>query len=339
MAFEGTGMRKRLMQMVHRIAHGGRTPQSAAIEIDFRAIAESSADVILQVGLDGVAQYASGASVRVFGYKPSEIVGRTAAEFIHPEDLPRVQHALASYRAGTSTGGTVEFRMRRKDGTLAWVEERAHVIKAQDHSAARAVVIVLRDISERKRLEQQLRDLANTDGLTGLMNRRHFDETLQQEWHRTLWSGREISLLLIDIDFFKSFNDQYGHQTGDDCLRAVGVAIASAVRQNIDHAARYGGEELAVIMPGASAAVAVEVAERLRIAIEGLDIPHAAIPAGRITISIGAATALSRAGGSMSMPEALISAADDALYKAKHDGRNRVSTALLIAPEKPLAPS
>jgi diguanylate cyclase (GGDEF)-like protein len=138
---------------------------------------------------------------------------------------------------------------------------------------------------------------------------------------------------MLDIDHFKQFNDQYGHQAGDDCLRAVAAAVSGAVRVT-DVVSRYGGEEITVILPSTSTAGAVETAEKARSAIEALQIPHEGNPEGGgwLTVSVGVATALARLGGTMRMPESLLLAADNAMYKAKHEGRNRVATVLLIAP-------
>jgi diguanylate cyclase (GGDEF)-like protein len=195
-------------------------------------------------------------------------------------------------------------------------------------------VIVLRDVTERKLLEDRLSAMAMTDGLTGLANRRAFDEALEREWKRTLREGTQVSLLLLDIDHFKRFNDLYGHQVGDDCLRAVAQAAAGAVRQT-DIVARYGGEEIAIILPLVDTPGAAEAAEKVRAAIEALRLTHAENPEGGdwLTVSIGAATALARHGGTIRMPESLLLAADNALYKAKHAGRNCVMAGLLIAPQ------
>jgi diguanylate cyclase (GGDEF)-like protein len=195
------------------------------------------------------------------------------------------------------------------------------------------VVTILRDVTARKSLEDKLATLALTDGLTGISNRRAFDESLEREWKRTLREGSEISLLLLDIDYFKRFNDLYGHQVGDDCLRAVAAAVSGAVRAT-DIVARYGGEEIAVILPSTFTSGAVEVAEKVRSAIAALQLGLGNNPegGGNVTVSIGVATALARQGGTIKMPESLLLAADNAMYKAKHEGRNRVATALLIAP-------
>jgi diguanylate cyclase (GGDEF)-like protein len=165
------------------------------------------------------------------------------------------------------------------------------------------------------------------------LNRRAFDQALDREWKRTLRESSEISLLLLDIDHFKLFNDRYGHMVGDDCLRAVATAVSGAVRAS-DIVARYGGEEIAVILPSALLAGAVEVAEKVRSAVAALRLSHEdnLEGGGGLTVSVGVATALARAGGTMRMPESLLLAADNALYKAKHEGRNRVATSLLLAP-------
>jgi diguanylate cyclase (GGDEF)-like protein len=190
----------------------------------------------------------------------------------------------------------------------------------------------MRDITDRKDLEEKLSALALTDGLTGLSNRRAFDDALVYEWKRTLREGSQVSLSLLDIDHFKELNDFYGHQAGDDCLRAVASSVRAAV-QGTDFVARYGGEEIAVILPSTDAAGAVELAEKVRAGIELLRFPYPGGPERGIwlTASIGVATALSRQGGTMRMPESLLLAADNALCQAKRGSRNCVETALLVA--------
>jgi diguanylate cyclase (GGDEF)-like protein len=184
----------------------------------------------------------------------------------------------------------------------------------------------MRDITERKLLdlEEKLSELALTDGLTGLANRRAFDEALNMEWKRTFRVGSQISLLLLDIDRFKQFNDNYGHQLGDDSLRAVSIAVRNAVRREIDIVYRYGGEEIAVVylaLPCTDSVGALAVAETVRKAIMDLRIPHMKNSEGgfMVTASVGIATALARDGGTMKMPESLLLSADQALYRAKHE--------------------
>jgi diguanylate cyclase (GGDEF)-like protein len=251
-----------------------------------------------------------------------------------PEDAPAVDAAVARTAASGSPFATVTVRMRRKDGATVWMEATSRKVLDSVTGEVKEYITVLRDISERKQFEEKLATQALTDGLTGLANRRSFDETLNREWKRTLREGSQLSLLLIDIDSFKALNDKYGHQVGDDYLRTISAAVSGVVRAP-DIVARYGGEEIAVILPGADSQGAVEIAERVRTAIEALRLTHEGNPVGGgcVTASIGAATALARRGGTIRMPESLLLAADTAMYKAKQGGRNRVETAVLLAPK------
>lgn len=169
---------------------------------------------------------------------------------------------------------------------------------------------------------QELRRLSSVDGLTGIANRRQFDETMAREWRRTLRTQGELALLLCDVDHFKQFNDRFGHQAGDDCLRLVARSLAQTLDRGGDLAARYGGEEFAVILPDTRLDGALHVAERLRQAVLALAIPHPDSPHAVVSISIGAATLAA----CRSTPyQRLLRDADEALYHAKHQGRNRIA--------------
>ena len=301
-------------------------------ETSFQFLAEHSVDIICRVGMDLVMRYASPSSFHVLGWKPEEMVGKVPEDFVVAEDMPVLTAAIVRILTPDVTNDTATVRMRKKDGSTAWMEMNARLVRDSITGEPKEFVTVMRDITERKILEQRLSALALTDALTGLSNRRAFDEALDREWKRTLREGSQVSLLLLDIDHFKEFNDRYGHQVGDDCLRTVANAARSAVRTT-DLIARYGGEEIAVILPSTDTAGAVDVAEKIRSAIEALRLTHEGRPeGGHVTASIGAATALARLGGTMSMPECLLLAADTAMYKAKNGGRNRVATALVVAP-------
>lgn len=171
---------------------------------------------------------------------------------------------------------------------------------------------------------QELRRLTSLDGLTGITNRRHFDDTLNREWRRSMRQGAEFSVVMCDVDQFKEFNDCLGHQEGDDCLRRVAAALTAAMERGGDLVARYGGEEFVAILPETSLAGASIVAERMRNAVTALAIAHPRSPFGHVTISLGVASGVA-------MPETdprqLIKAADRALYEAKHAGRNCVHLA------------
>lgn len=167
----------------------------------------------------------------------------------------------------------------------------------------------------------ELEQLANVDGLTSIANRRHFDLTLEREWRRRTEESQAISLILGDIDYFKRYNDSYGHQAGDDCLRLVCRAFAESLRNPSDLAARYGGEEIAAILPTTSSTEAMQVARDVRRRVRDLSIEHCGSPIfGFVTVSLGVATVVPAPG---SPPTILINQADTALYKAKKLGRDR----------------
>ncbi len=180
-------------------------------------------------------------------------------------------------------------------------------------------------LATKARLEEANRNLerlATADGLTGLANRRAFDERLDTEWRRATRSGAPLSFLLIDVDFFKGYNDRYGHLEGDDCLRTISTALAASLRRVSDFVARYGGEEFGVILSDCDLDGAAAVAENVRATVERLGIPHADSGISHaVTISVGVASIFPTAG---KPPEELVSLADRALYQAKRRGRNRV---------------
>ena len=170
---------------------------------------------------------------------------------------------------------------------------------------------------------ERLQSLSFLDGLTGIANRRHFDQELLQESRRAKRENAPISLIMLDIDYFKAFNDTYGHLKGDDCLKTVASILKKSLKRPGDFAARYGGEEFAVVLPNTDDAGAALVAEELRASIEGASIEHInSLCAGYVTVSLGVVTRLPE---QVETPDDLILAADRALYRSKHEGRNRVS--------------
>ncbi|MGK5006198.1 sensor domain-containing diguanylate cyclase [Janthinobacterium sp. LB2P70] len=171
-------------------------------------------------------------------------------------------------------------------------------------------------------INETLSRLANQDGLTGLANRRHFDESLMGEFNRAQRGETSIGLVMIDVDFFKQYNDIYGHVAGDECLRKIGKMVGYSIRRPGDLAARYGGEEMVVLLPGTDLSGALAVAESIRSAVQSLEIVHSGNPFGVVTVSIGVESfAPIRL---ESKPVQLVEAADKALYKAKASGRNQV---------------
>ena len=172
---------------------------------------------------------------------------------------------------------------------------------------------------------EKLNKLSNTDALTGIANRRLFDEKIEYEWKRSRRSQQPLSLIMIDIDHFKNYNDSFGHQAGDECLKQVASALSHTLRRPADFVARYGGEEFAVIIPETDCNAASEIAETLRSAVAALHIPHVRPDNNEwVTISLGVSSCMPN--GEQAIQN-LIALADKALYKAKHAGRNRVAMA------------
>ncbi len=320
-----------IRNIVRRLIGRPSAPAGSASEAMFRSMVEQSGDVICHV-LDGLFTYVSPSAGEIFGWNPTAMIGTDGLNLVYEPDLPILQDVLARTSGGEV--GLIRHQVRAVcgDGSLKWAETSAHTERGE--TGKTHTILVIRDISDRKRVEEALVDLARKDGLTGLANRRSFDEMLERTWRQTLRQGGEMALLLLDIDHFKQFNDAYGHQAGDDCLRTVAACVGKFARRPTDLACRYGGEEFAVILGEVGPNAAVEVAEEIRSAVAGLGIPHHTSTGGHLTVSIGVATAVARVGGSIRMPESLLQAADHALYRAKAGGRNRVERSVLIAPSE-----
>lgn len=169
---------------------------------------------------------------------------------------------------------------------------------------------------------QQLHQLSNTDGLTGIANRRYFDDALAREWARAQRAKSSLALIMLDVDVFKHFNDQYGHLAGDACLQALAITLEhTGGRREGDVVARYGGEEFVVLLPGMEVQPAAEVAQQIQTAICQLALPHEGAPHGIVTVSFGVASMKPQRN---QPPETLVHSADSAMYRAKQQGRNRI---------------
>jgi diguanylate cyclase (GGDEF)-like protein len=187
-----------------------------------------------------------------------------------------------------------------------------------------ASVAYMHEKTSRKRFLEAclLREMVARDGLTGIQNRRMFDQHIARVWQQAVREAKRVAVLLVDIDCFKDYNDHYGHQAGDECLRAVAVSLSQCARRPLDFVARYGGEEFAIVLYQASHEYVAEVLTRIQRSVAELNIPHdASRVASRLTVSIGAAFVLPAVNRSL---EGLIQLADEALYSAKEEGRNRV---------------
>lgn len=199
-----------------------------------------------------------------------------------------------------------------------WIAKKTSILKDKGW------VTLYADITEKKLAVAELEKIANRDGLTGLANRRYFDLQLQASLRDAGNLGRPVSLLLLDVDFFKPFNDTYGHPAGDQILKTIASTLQACCRRRTDTVARYGGEEFAIILPDADTALAQEAAIRIRDAIRALGITHEASPLGRVTVSIGVAT---REGRSSVIAAELLEKCDAALYVAKCSGRDTIHIA------------
>jgi len=185
----------------------------------------------------------------------------------------------------------------------------------------------IRNHLELKKNRDLLENLSTLDGLTNIPNRRRFDEVFTLEWRRAVRSGLPISLLFIDIDHFKNYNDHYGHLAGDDCLKAVSRVLQSSLGRTADFVARFGGEEFIILLPDTGENGCRHLAETIRAAVENLNIEHQASPlTPHLTVSVGAVTCVA---ADTITQEDLLDAADRLLYQAKQDGRNRVSFQLM----------
>lgn len=284
---------------------------------------------------------------RMLGYEPEEIQAtfRDWQNLIHPDDLGAFLIAWLSYLDGGQEDFFVPYRLRHRENNWVWVECRGRMVLG-DAQHPRRIVGVHTDISGWERYEktlqeyhqrlehevrarthnleaaiQKLGDQAQHDHLTGLLNRAALDEVGRMEVEHALSYGLSFSILMIDVDHFKQYNDHFGHLTGDDCLRKIAAAIMNASRRGTDSIFRYGGEEFLAFLPGTDAAGARQMAENLRKTVEMLCLanPHG----DPVTVSIGAATPKP---GSRETLEAIIKRADQALYCAKRKGRNRVES-------------
>jgi diguanylate cyclase (GGDEF)-like protein len=216
---------------------------------------------------------------------------------------------------------------------LARVRAALHLKRQKDECKAREAEL-LSVTRELRRLNEELHRLAVLDELTGISNRRYFNLLLEQEWGRAAREVQPLSLVMIDIDFFKFYNDHFGHPRGDECLKRVASTLSALTRRPGDQVARYGGEEFVVLMPHTGQRGAAAVADLLRRKIEELNLEHPRSPLGnRVTISLGVATAIPER---RSTAELLVAAADQAVYEAKRQGRNRVHV-FEGSPERSLA--
>ncbi len=272
----------------------------------------------------------------VTGYTREESLGKTTLEIGLWHEAP-ARNQFVEAMNNTGFCENMEFEFGRKDGSrfIGALSSRPLMIDGVLHA-----VSLIRDMTEHKQAETQIQQLIQqlekernsaqltsvTDSLTGLSNRRYFDEALKKEFFRLKRTGADLSLIMMDVDFFKAYNDRYGHMTGDKCLRCMAEVFRKMVMRAPDIVARYGGEEFMIILPNTNNHGATALAEEIRKAVEALELPHESSSLSKfVTISLGVATG---SPSRMNYPDALVGLVDDTLYQAKHAGRNCVKSSV-----------
>ncbi len=258
----------------------------------------STTDSVYITDMDDKIIFVNKAFSGIYGYKEDDIIGKESG-ILFAGVLNKSDKKLRKS----------DFLSLKKDGTEFPVSLSKSVVK-DENGKAEAVIAVVHDISEHIRMEEAWRRLSFLDSLTGIANRRNFDEFIDAEWRRAARSVTPISLIMIDIDFFKPYNDTYGHQAGDDCLKKIAASIGTSLKRSRELVARYGGEEFVVVLPGTELKEAIAITESLRKNVDDQKILHESSKVCKnVTISLGVATIVP---GPESNPEQLISDADKA---------------------------
>lgn len=308
------------LRLMHNMAMARRDQMLiAARDAEFQLIANASSDLIEKLDDNGIREYVSAASQSVLEIDPGELVGKSVFDGNDADAKQYWSEALANIAAGSSIERLI-FRRTKKNGEKAWLE--TVITRVRRFDVGSGMVAITRDVTSQRLLQEELDRLANTDELTQLSNKRHFNTQLRLRTAEARANGTPLSLLLMDVDRFKLFNDTYGHLPGDTCLRRIAAETSATIRHGTDLAARYGGEEIAVLLPGLNEEEGWDMADTIRQRIAALEIEHAKnLPWGYVTVSIGVATLTVHQHES---DDALFVRADQALYKAKNSGRNTV---------------
>ena len=257
------------------------------------------------------------------------------ASRIHADDRDHaVSFCIAQSKAGVDH--EADYRALKKGGGYVWIRDVVHVVR-NEAGEVDSLIGFMFDISERKEAEQklvqlqrELEQLSLTDGLTGIANRRRFDQCLEEEWADSSRQQRSLSMVILDIDYFKQYNDAYGHVDGDECLKRVAGVLKEVAQRPRDLVARFGGEEFILLLPETDGAAAQRLAQACQSRILELGIAHArSAVSALVTASIGVGTTIPTA---QSSAREFIETVDRALYAAKHGGRNRIESAEAISP-------
>jgi diguanylate cyclase (GGDEF)-like protein/PAS domain S-box-containing protein len=293
----------------------------------YRFITENTTDVISYIIPTGDYEYISPSCQHILGYSPNEIVGKNIYHFFHPEEMETLAQLVAEAKTNFDFA-SFPHRFRKKDGHFIWLETNARTIRNNNRELI-GMVAVSRDIDERVAKEKKLLEtnqmllyFSKMDGLTDIPNRRYFEEMFQKEWTRTMRHSMPLSILMIDIDYFKHYNDRYGHLAGDSCIKEIAKTIKQTLKRPGDFAARYGGEEFVILLPETDEKGAAYLAECILANVLDLKIKNDVSDISEfVTVSIGHATIVP----ALEMKrEDLIKQADQQLYSAKESGRNQV---------------
>ena len=290
-------------------------------ELRYEAIYLGSIEGILLVDNYGDIVECNPQILTMLGYKEDELIGRNVSSLVHTDDFKVVPSQLGKLHSGETI--QVERRLQTVSGVYLMCEESGKKLKDN------LIILLYSDITERKiaemaleRANQALDRLAHIDGLTHVANRRRFDKVLETEWLRMYREKKPLSLILADVDYFKQYNDMYGHQAGDDCLVRIAAKLTSVIHRPGDLVARYGGEEFVIVLPDTDEVGCLKIAKAMNAIVEEMKIEHADSSVGvYVTISLGVSTIIPEKTDNWSD---LIGLADRALYRAKDEGRNRV---------------
>ena len=290
----------------------------------FQQVVENAREWVWEMDLDGLYTYANTAVEKILGYTLEEIqFKKYFFDFFLPEERQNFKKiAFRSFKKHEKFRDRI-YRNRHKNGEVVWLSTSGVPI-LDEKGSLRGYRGVSADITKQKETEAELMRMSYFDGLTGIANRRYFEDIAQREWRRALREESPLSLIMVDIDFFKNYNDIYGHLSGDECLGKVAATLKENLKRPGDMIARYGGEEFVILLPDTDVKNAGTLAEMLRHSIESLGIDHLESNVSEsVTISLGVASRIPNE--DTSLPD-LISDADRALYRAKNAGRNRVSS-------------
>ncbi|QMT59415.1 diguanylate cyclase [Legionella sp. PC997] len=286
---------------------------------EMQAAIEQSPVSVLIVDKQRTIIYANPQIIKLTGYSREQLYGQKT-EIFHGKMTPRnvLADLWKKIQSGRPWNG--ELLYHRNNGKPLWQSWSIAPV-FNTHGEIQHFVGVGEDITEKKKLQVLLQEMSYRDGLTGIANRRRFDDFLKQEWNRALRYSKPLSIIMMDIDFFKRYNDSLGHLAGDDALKYVARALKNRVTRSTDLLARYGGEEFTCILPDTQMAGSLKFAESLRQAVFKLKLPHPdSVISPFITISVGVACCLPKEDNL----NYLLNFADEALYRAKSQGRNRV---------------